>query len=194
VTLGDKTIKVHRRQRAGICRHVVVAADCIVPAKHEANVPVRMEDDGLPLPSYDWAIEPQGSGPNIMTACTLFSDMQPLLVARVLNNSMQDKTLSANSFLSMAEPVQCLSDTDCDPTSMSTDSSSPFCASQLFGEPSSPVTSSSSPNLMPADGAARLASSVSSATVDAKASGSSFPSNKSNVLRTSFVLVLWIMR
>jgi len=33
-----------------ICRRVVVAADCIVPAKHEANVPVRMEDDGLPLP------------------------------------------------------------------------------------------------------------------------------------------------
>ena len=40
VTSGDKTIKVHRRQRTGIRRRVVVATDCIVPAKHEANVPV----------------------------------------------------------------------------------------------------------------------------------------------------------
>jgi len=80
-TLGDKTIKVHRRQSTGISRRVVVATDCIVPAKHEANVPVRMEDDGLPLPSYDWAIEPQGLGPNVMTAHTLFSDTQTLLVA-----------------------------------------------------------------------------------------------------------------
>jgi len=173
VTLGDKTIKVHCRQRTGICRRVVVAADCIVPAKHEANVPVRMEDDGLPLPPCDWAIEPQGLGPNIMTARTLFSDTQSLLVARVLNNSMQDKSLSANSFLSMAEPVHCLSDIDCDPASMMADSSSPFCASQLFGESSLPVTSSLSSNSVSTDGAARLASSVSSATVDAKASGSS---------------------
>ena len=34
ITLGDKTIKVHRRQCTGICRRVVVAIDCIVPAKH----------------------------------------------------------------------------------------------------------------------------------------------------------------
>jgi len=50
VTLGDRCIKVHRRNQTGICRRVVVASDCIVPAKHEANVLVRMEDDGLTLP------------------------------------------------------------------------------------------------------------------------------------------------
>jgi len=83
-----------------------VATDCIVPAKHEANVPVRMEDDGLSPPPCDWAIEPQGLGPNVTTADTLFSDTQPQLVAHVLNNLLKDKSLSANSFLSMAEPVQ----------------------------------------------------------------------------------------
>jgi len=71
-----------------------VATDCIVPAKHEANVPVRMEDDDLPLPPYDWAIKPQGLDPNIMTAHTLFSDFQHQLLARVLNNSREDKLLS----------------------------------------------------------------------------------------------------
>ena len=78
---------------------------------------VRMEDDGLTLPPYDWAIEPQGLKPNVMTAHTLFSNSQPQLVARVLNNSSEDKVLSADTFLSMAEPVQCLSDGSHKPTS-----------------------------------------------------------------------------
>ena len=56
VTLKDKTIQVHRRPRNGIRRRMLVASDCVVPAKHEVNVPMRMEDDGLPLPSYDWAM------------------------------------------------------------------------------------------------------------------------------------------
>ena len=45
-----------------------------------------------------------------MTARTLFSDSQPQLVVRVLNNSCEDKVLATDTFLSMAEPVQCLSD------------------------------------------------------------------------------------
>ena len=38
VTLGDKCIAVHRRHRTGICCRIVVAQDCVVPAKHEASV------------------------------------------------------------------------------------------------------------------------------------------------------------
>ena len=122
MTLGDRCIKVHCRHRTGICRHVVVATDCIVPAKHEGNVLVRMEDDGLPLPPYDWAIEPQGLGPNVMTARTLFSDFQPQLIAWVLNNSCEDKLLSVDTFLSMAKPVQCLSDDSHKPASLMVES------------------------------------------------------------------------
>jgi len=61
--LGDHCIKVHRRHREGICRRIVVAHDCVIPAKHEANVTVCMEDDGIPLSPGDWAMEPQGLGP-----------------------------------------------------------------------------------------------------------------------------------
>jgi len=175
VTLEDKSIKVHRRHRTGICRRVVVAIDCIVPAKHEANVPVRMEDDGLPLPPCNWAIEPQGLGPNVMTARTLFSDTQPQLVARVLNNSLKDK-LSANSFLSMAEPVQCLSGTDYEPANLLLDGSSSHCDSVLSEESLLPVSSSPASTMMSADGTVLRASSISAATVEAMASGSSPPS------------------
>jgi len=77
VTLGDKCIKVHRRHRTGLCRHIVVTQNCTIPARHEANVPIRMEDDGIPLPPGDWAIEPQSLGPGLMAARTLFSDSEP---------------------------------------------------------------------------------------------------------------------
>jgi len=143
VTLGDRCIKVHRRHRTGICRRIVVAIDCIVPAKHEANVLVRMEDDGLPHPPYDWAIEPQGLGPNVMTAHTLFSDSQPQLVARVLNNSGEDKLLSADTFLSMAEPVQCLSDDGHKPASLMAKGNKSQCDTLFLGESTSPVPSGS---------------------------------------------------
>jgi len=122
-----------------------VASDCTIPAKHEANVLVHMEDDGLTLPPYDWAIEPQGLEPNVMTARTLFSDSQPQLVARVLNNSCEDKVLPADTFLSMAKPVQCLSDDGHKPTSLLAkgDKSqydtlfwgSPHCPSHLTAHP-----------------------------------------------------------
>jgi len=75
---------------------------------------VRMEDNGVPLPPCDWAIEPQGLGPGVMAARTLFSDSQSQLVARVLNNLLKPKSFSANLLLSMAEPVQCLSGTGCE--------------------------------------------------------------------------------
>jgi len=44
-----------------------------------------------------------------MAARTLFSDSQSQLVARLLNNSLKPISLKANSLLSTAEPVQCLS-------------------------------------------------------------------------------------
>jgi len=148
VTLGDKCIKVHRRHRTGIYRHVVVATDCIVPAKHEANVLVQMDDDGIPLPPCDWAIEPQGLGPGLITARTLFSDTQTQLVARMLNNSSRDKSLSVNSLLSLAEPVQCLSGTDSDPASLMFDSSGDCCDSKSSVESALPASSSSLSDLM----------------------------------------------
>jgi len=109
VTSGDHCIKMHHRHRAGICCRVVVTHDCMITARHEANVAVRMEDDGIPLPPSDWAVEPQGLGPSIMAARTVFSDSQSQLVARVSNNLLQPKSLRANSLLSTAELVQCLS-------------------------------------------------------------------------------------
>jgi len=181
VTLGDQCIKVHRRNRTGICRCVVMASDCIVPAKHETNVLVHMEDDGLTLPPYDWAIEPQGLSPNVMMARTLFSDSQPLLVARVLNNSSEGKLLSANTFMSMAEPIQCLSDDGHSrhklASLMAKGDKSQYDA-LFLRESASPVSSGSPSSRMSAGETALCASSVSTAIDDVTASNSSTPSTE----------------
>jgi len=97
VTLGDQCIKVHHRHRAGICRRIIVTHDCVIPAKHEANVSVHMVDEGVHLPPCNWAIEPQGLGPGVMAARTLFSDSQSQFVARILNNSLKPKSLQCLS-------------------------------------------------------------------------------------------------
>ena len=82
-------------RREGICRRIVVAHDCVVPAKDEANITVHMEDDGISVPPGDWAVEPQGLGPGVMAARILFSDSQSQLVARVLNNSLKPIIVTA---------------------------------------------------------------------------------------------------
>jgi len=75
-----------------------------------------------------------GLGPGVKTARTLFSDTQEMLVARVLNNSVKDKSLSANSFLSIAEPVQCLSSTDCHTSGLVFAERGDLCDSGLLDE------------------------------------------------------------
>jgi len=100
---------------------------------------VHMEDDGLTLPPYDWAIEPQGLGPNVTTAQTVFSDSQPQLVARVLNNSSEDKVLFTDTFLSMVEPVQCLSDGCHKPASPLAKGNQPQYDTLFWGESASPA-------------------------------------------------------
>ena len=151
VTLGDKLNTVHRRHRAGICRCVIVTHDCVIPAKHEANVSVWMVDEGIPLPPCDWAVKRHGLGPGVMAARTLFSDSQSQLVARVLNNSLKPKSLRANSLLSMAEPVQCLSGTGGELEYLLLADGDDLSASVLLDESVKPVSSSLRPTMAQTD-------------------------------------------
>ena len=113
-----------------------------------------------------------------MTARTLFSDSQPQLVARVLNNLLEDKLLSANTFLSMTEPVRCLSDDGHKPASLMVDGNRPQRDTLLFGESALPVSSSSLSSQMSAGETELHASSVSTAIDEAMASGSSTSSSE----------------
>jgi len=128
---------------------------------------VHMEDEGVPLPPSDWAIEPQGLGPGVMAARTLFSDSQSQFVACILNNALKPKSLHANSLFSMAEPVQCLSGTgDCElSNSLFVDSgdSNDFV---LHDESVMPVSSTLRPTMVQTDGTELRTSTVSSTIAD----------------------------
>jgi len=45
---GDRVVRVYRRTLGKMCRQVTVSEDFIVPARHEANVPVKMADWDIP--------------------------------------------------------------------------------------------------------------------------------------------------
>jgi len=85
---GDRVIiRAYRCTLGKTCRQVTVSEDFIVPARHEANVPVRMTDRDIPHPNDNWVIETKQLSSRVMTARTLISGKRRRLVARVCNYS-----------------------------------------------------------------------------------------------------------
>jgi len=137
-----------------------------------------LEDDGVPIPPCDWAIEPHGLGPGVMAVRTLFSDTQDKLIARVLNNFVKDKSLSANSFLSVAEPVQCLSGTKCHTSRLVFAEHGDLRDSGLFDESILSATPGCLSAMVTTDETDARASSVAATTAEASAASSSSPSSE----------------
>ena len=54
---GDRVIRAYRCMLGKVCRQITVSEDFIVPARHEANVPVKMADRDIPHPNDNWVIE-----------------------------------------------------------------------------------------------------------------------------------------
>jgi len=84
---GDHVIHAYRRTLGKVCRWVMVSEDYIVPARHEANVPVKMSDNDIPHPTDNWVIETKQLSSRVMTARTLIDEKQERLDARVCNYS-----------------------------------------------------------------------------------------------------------
>jgi len=103
IIVGDRLIRAHWRTFNDVCRRIVVAEDCVVPPRHEANIPVRMSSDRTPHPPYsDWAIEPHIPELGAMAAQTLLSDGHGVPVAHVCNYSGKPYTFKADSFLGLS--------------------------------------------------------------------------------------------
>jgi len=105
---GDPAIHAYRRTLGKVCRQVIVSENYIVPACHEANVPVKMSDEGVPHPVDNWVIETKQLSSRVMTARTLINVNQKRLVARVCNYSDEPYELKANYCLAPAKPVGCV--------------------------------------------------------------------------------------
>ena len=103
---GDCVIHTYRRTLGKVCRQVMVLENYIVPARHEANVPVKMSDKDIPHPMDNWVIETKQLSFIVMTAWTLIDGKQERLVARVCNYSDEPYELKADNYLACAEPVE----------------------------------------------------------------------------------------
>jgi len=83
----------------------VVAEKFTIPARHEANVPVRMESDGELQPTVEWAVESRMIKDGVRVACTLLGDENMVRVARILNQSNSSFRLEEGDYFATAEPV-----------------------------------------------------------------------------------------
>jgi len=105
---GDRVIHAYRHTLGKVCRQVMVKENYIVPARHEANVPVKLSDKDIPHPTDNWVIETKQLSTRVMTVRTLINGNQERLVARVCNYSDEPYKLKGDYYLACAEPVECI--------------------------------------------------------------------------------------
>jgi len=96
---GNCVIHAYRRTLGKVCRRIMVSEDYIVPACHEANVPVKMLDKDIPHPTDNWVIETKQLSSRVMTVRTLIDGKQKRLVAQVCNYSDEPYELKADYYL-----------------------------------------------------------------------------------------------
>lgn len=105
IHIGDRLIHTHQRKHVDLCRRIMVSEECVVPPRHEANVPARMIYDHTQGPATDWVVEPRVIRPGVVAARTLVSGDSMDVVARVCNYSDTPHVFREDSLLSLAEPV-----------------------------------------------------------------------------------------
>jgi len=103
---GDHVIRAYRRTLGKVCRQIMVSENYIVPARHEANVPVKMSDKDILHPTDNWVIETKQLSSRVMTARMLIDGKQERHVARVCNYSDEPYKLKADYYLARAEPME----------------------------------------------------------------------------------------
>jgi len=106
VQLGNIEVQTRPKRAPEIaCRRLVVAEEFTIPARHEANIPVRMEAKGEPQPTVQWAVASRAMKSGVQVARTLLGDENMVRVARILNQTNSPFKLKEGDYFAMAEPV-----------------------------------------------------------------------------------------
>ena len=106
VQLGNIEVQTRPKRAPEIaCRRLVVAEKFTIPARHEANIPVRMETDGEPQPTVEWAVESRAMKSGVQAVRTLLGDENMVRVARILNQTNSPFRLEEGDYFATAEPV-----------------------------------------------------------------------------------------
>ena len=105
VYVGEKLIHTYQREWTDACRRIVVAENCTVPPRHEANVPAHMLRQGRRSCASDWALETEVIRPGVVTARTVLDGNGVDVVVRVCNYLDTLYEFKEDSLLGLAEPV-----------------------------------------------------------------------------------------
>jgi predicted aspartyl protease len=101
---GEPVPLLSRKSRI-LCRRVIAHCDVIVPAGHQANVPLRFMWPNLRTPSGNWLVERNLLRSGMQTAGTLLDDNNVHNAVRVLNMSDRARRIRSGTCLGVAELV-----------------------------------------------------------------------------------------
>jgi len=105
ITVLGETFQLRRRATRAYVRRIYVAEDLVIPARHQANVPVKVTKHCPYTTSPNWVVEAKSMKPGVVTARTLLAEDTPCAAIRVINYSDNSCKLSENLCVGTATPV-----------------------------------------------------------------------------------------
>ena len=106
ITVLGETFQLRRRATRAYVRRIYVAEDLVIPARHQANVPVKVTKHSPYTTSPNWVVEAKSVKPGVVSARTLLAEDTPCAAIRVINYSDNPCQLSENLCVGTASPAE----------------------------------------------------------------------------------------
>jgi len=106
ITVLGETFQLRRRATRAYVRRIYVAEDLVIPARHQANVPVKVTKHSPYSTSPNWVVEAKSVKPGVVSARTLLAEDTPCAAIRVINYSDNPCQLSENLCVGTASPAE----------------------------------------------------------------------------------------
>ena len=106
IQIDGVTFQLRRRQSRAYVRRIYVDQESVVPAHHQANVPVKVTRYNPYATSPSWVVEPKSVGPGVITGRTLLAEDAPCAAVRVINYTDDPVLLSKDVCVGTASPAE----------------------------------------------------------------------------------------
>ena len=106
IVIEGKRYQLQRRHTKAFVRRIYVDQEQVIPAYHQANVPVKVTRHSPHATSPNWVIEPKAVGPGVITASTVLAEDTPYAAIRVINYSNDSARIAKGACVGIALPAE----------------------------------------------------------------------------------------
>jgi len=106
IVIDGIRFQLRQRPSRAFVRRIYVDQESIVPAYHQANVPVKITCHNPYASSPNWVVEPKAVKSGVITARTLLAEDTPCAAVRVINYSDNPVCLKKETCMGTALPAE----------------------------------------------------------------------------------------